>query len=139
NTRSEQAYRAILDGRARAVFNGRVYIAKDAQKIDASQASNNLLLSKLAEIDTKPELEIYADDVKCAHGATVGQLDENMLFYLRSRGIDGDTARSLLIYAFADEIIRRVGIAQVRAYVGSSVLGRLPDADSIRHFTMEAR
>lgn len=139
NTRSEQAYRAILDGRARAVFNGRVYIAKDAQKIDASQASNNLLLSKLAEIDTKPELEIYADDVKCAHGATVGQLDENMLFYLRSRGIDGDTARSLLIYAFADEIIRRVGIAQVRAYVESSVLGRLPDADSIRHFTMEAR
>ncbi|HLU61692.1 MAG TPA: Fe-S cluster assembly protein SufD [Gammaproteobacteria bacterium] len=137
-TQSDQAYRCILDGRARAVFNGRVYIAPRAQKIEANQASNNLLLSKLAEIDTKPELEIYADDVKCSHGATVGQLDENMLFYLRSRGVDADTARSLLIYAFADEIIRRIGIASVRAAVEAAVLGRLPDADSIRHFTMEA-
>lgn len=133
-TNSKQCYRAVLDGRSRAVFNGKVYVASGAQKIDAEQASNNLLLSKLAEIDTKPELEIYADDVKCSHGATVGQLDETMLFYLRSRGIDAETARSLLIYAFADDVIRRVGVPEIRAHVEDAVLGRLPDSDRIREF-----
>ncbi|HEX6927744.1 MAG TPA: Fe-S cluster assembly protein SufD, partial [Gammaproteobacteria bacterium] len=133
-TTSSQFYRAVLDGRSRGVFNGRVHVAKDAQKIDASQASNNLLLSKLAEIDTKPELEIYADDVKCSHGATVGQLDENMLFYLRSRGIDAETARGLLIFAFADDVIRRIGLPEVRAYVEDAVVSRLPDADRLKEF-----
>ncbi|HEX7030719.1 MAG TPA: Fe-S cluster assembly protein SufD, partial [Gammaproteobacteria bacterium] len=134
HTNSTQNYRAVLDGRSRGVFNGKVHVAPDAQKIDASQASNNLLLSKLAEIDTKPELEIYADDVKCAHGATVGQLDESMLFYLRSRGIDESTARALLIFAFADDVIRRTGIPEIRSYVEDAVLGRLPDTDRIREF-----
>lgn len=133
-TTSKQFYRSVLDGRSRNVFNGKVYVAPDAQKIDAQQASNNLLLSKLAEIDTKPELEIYADDVKCSHGATVGQLDDTMLFYLRSRGIDPETARSLLIFAFADDVIRRVGIPEIRAHVEDAVLGRLPDADRIKEF-----
>lgn len=133
-TNSKQCYRSVLDGRSRGVFNGKVYVAPNAQKIDAEQASNNLLLSKLAEIDTKPELEIYADDVKCSHGATVGQLDDTMLFYLRSRGIDADTARGLLIFAFADDVIRRVGLPEIRAHVEGIVLGRLPDADRIREF-----
>ncbi|TNG01227.1 MAG: Fe-S cluster assembly protein SufD, partial [Gammaproteobacteria bacterium] len=93
---SNEFYKGILDGRSRAVFNGRVYVHPDAQKSDAQQSNKNLLLSKDAEVDTKPQLEIYADDVKCAHGATVGQLDENMLFYLRSRGIDNDSAHALL-------------------------------------------
>ncbi|HEX7046360.1 MAG TPA: Fe-S cluster assembly protein SufD [Gammaproteobacteria bacterium] len=134
HTNSSQCYRAVLDGRSRCVFNGKVHVAPDAQKIDAKQASNNLLLSKLAEIDTKPELEIYADDVKCAHGATVGQLDENMLFYLRSRGIDAETARALLIFAFADDVIRRVGIPEIRSHVEDAVLGRLPDTHRIKEF-----
>jgi len=134
HTTSKQFYRSVLDGRSRNVFNGKVYVAPKAQKIDAQQASNNLLLSKLAEIDTKPELEIYADDVKCSHGATVGQLDDAMLFYLRSRGIDAETARGLLIFAFADDVIRRVGIPEIRAHVEDAVLGRLPDADRIKEF-----
>lgn len=134
HTTSKQCYRSVLDGRSRNVFNGKVYVAPNAQKIDAQQASNNLLLSKLAEIDTKPELEIYADDVKCSHGATVGQLDDTMLFYLRSRGIDAETARGLLIFAFADDVIRRVGIPEIRRHVEDAVLGRLPDADRIKEF-----
>lgn len=133
-TNSTQNYCAVLDGRSRGVFNGKVHVAPGAQKIDAQQASNNLLLSKLAEIDTKPELEIYADDVKCAHGATVGQLDDVMLFYLRSRGIDAETARALLIFAFADDVIRRVGIPEIRRYVEDAVLGRLPDTHRIKEF-----
>lgn len=134
HTTSAQCYRSVLDGRSRNVFNGKVYVAPNAQKIDAQQASNNLLLSKLAEVDTKPELEIYADDVKCSHGATVGQLDDTMLFYLRSRGIDMETARGLLIFAFADDVIRRVGIPEIRTHVEDAVLGRLPDSDRIKDF-----
>lgn len=134
HTNSSQFYRAVLDGRSRGVFNGRVHVAQDAQKIDAQQTSNNLLLSKLAEIDTKPELEIYADDVKCSHGATVGQLDDNMLFYLRSRGIDADTARGLLIFAFADDVIRRIGLPEIRAHVEDAVANRLPHADRLKEF-----
>lgn len=131
-TQSEENYRGVLDGHAQGVFNGKVIVHKDAQKISASQSNANLLLSDTAEIDTKPELEIYADDVKCSHGATIGQLDKNMLFYLRSRGIDEDTARSLLTFAFADDIIRRIKFAPVRDQLEFSVGGRLPDADLIQ-------
>src|SRR5690606_19895190 len=98
------------------------------------QASNNLLLAKMAEIDTKPELEIYADDVKCSHGATVGQLDQNMLFYLRSRGLDEHTARALLVFAFADAALSKLPITEIRAHLEEKVTGRLPDADIIREF-----
>ena len=98
---SRETFRGILDGRGRAVFDGRVLVAKDAQKTDAQLANDNLVLSRNAEVDTKPQLEIYADDVRCSHGTTVGQLDDNMLFYLRSRGIDSDTARQMLCLGFA--------------------------------------
>jgi len=132
HTRSDEYYRGVLDGRARGVFNGKVIVHKDAQKTDAAQSNANLLLSDHAEIDTKPELEIYADDVKCSHGATVGQLDKNMLFYLRSRGLDEATAKSLLTFAFADDVIRRIKFAPVREQLEFNVGGRLPDADLIK-------
>ena len=108
NTTSQEEYRGIADGRGRGVFNGKVKVHKDAQKTDARQLSRNLLLSPTAEIDTKPELEIYANDVKCSHGATTGQLDTTSLFYLRSRGLDAAEARMLLIRAFAESILTSI-------------------------------
>jgi Fe-S cluster assembly protein SufD len=134
STRSRENYRGVMNGNARGVFNGKVIVHKDAQKTDASQNNANLLLSDNAEVDTKPELEIYADDVKCAHGATVGQLDQDMLFYLRSRSIDETTAKSLLTYAFAEEIIREIGIAPLRQRLEQMVIGLLPDPELIREF-----
>lgn len=125
-TASREFYKGILDGRSRGVFNGRVLVRQDAQKTDAQQTNKNLLLSADAEIDTKPQLEIYADDVKCAHGATVGQLSEDAIYYLRSRGIDAVTARSVLTYAFADEIIRKMRLAPVRARLEQLLLTQLP-------------
>ncbi len=135
HTRSEQDYRGVINDRARAVFNGKVKVHQDAQKTDAKQSNRNLLLSGQAEIDTKPELEIYADDVTASHGATVGQLDEDALFYLLSRGIDHDTAKGLLTYAFAADVMARIGIESVRQRLEQAVIGRLPDADLIRQFT----
>jgi len=134
NTSSKENYRGVLDGHARGVFNGKVVVHQDAQKTDAHQANANLLLSDNAEVDTKPELEIYADDVKCSHGATVGQLDDAMLFYLRSRAIDAETARSLLTFAFADEVISHIRFEAVRKRLESVVVGKLPDTDIIKEF-----
>jgi len=114
HTASDEDYRGIADGRGRVVFNGKVLVHEKAIKTDAQQSSRNLLLANTAEIDTKPELEIYNDDVKCAHGATVGQLDANALFYLRSRGLDEAQARALLTHAFADHIIAQLPIAELR-------------------------
>ena len=111
---SREYYKGILEGKSRAVFNGKVYVAQDAQKTDAWQQNKNLLLSKQAEVDTKPQLEIFANDVKCAHGATVGQLDEDALFYLRTRGMDEKSARQLLLHAFAIDIIERVELPALR-------------------------
>ena len=126
-TTSDEAFRGIVGDRGRGVFNGKVVVHKDAQKVDASQSSDNLLLSDRGEIDTKPELEIYADDVKCSHGATVGELDEGQLFYLRARGIDEAAARGLLTFAFANHVLRRIDLAQVRERVTMRVAGHLPD------------
>jgi Fe-S cluster assembly protein SufD len=126
--RSEEHYKGILDGHGRGVFNGKVVVHANAVKTDAQQSNRNLLLSKDAEVDTKPELEIYADDVKCAHGATVGQLDANAIFYLRSRGLDADTARGLLTYAFACDIVNRIGIDTLQHDIAARVAGRLPVA-----------
>lgn len=137
NTHSSENYRGVMNGKSRAVFNGKVVVHPQAQKIEAHQNNANLLLSDDAEIDTKPELEIYADDVKCSHGATVGQLDQNMLFYLRSRAIDEETAKSLLTYAFADEVIRDISFAPVKNRLEYLIVGRLPDAELIREFTNE--
>jgi len=114
---SRQFYNGILDGNAHGVFHGRIIVHKDAQKTDAKQTNRNLLLSDDAQIDTKPQLEIYADDVKCTHGATIGQIEENALFYLRSRGIDEISARRLLLLAFANECLDRMQPEPVRAWV----------------------
>lgn len=111
---SHELYKGILDGKSAAVFNGRIIVRKDAQKTDSKQTNKNLVLSDEAVIDTKPELQIWADDVKCTHGATIGQLDAESLFYLRSRGIDKNNARSLLTYAFAQDIIDRVKVPALR-------------------------
>mgnify|MGYP001566584640 CR=1 FL=1 len=111
---SHELYKGILDGRSRAVFNGKVFVRKDAQKTDAKQTNRNLILSDDAIVDTKPQLEIFADDVKCTHGATIGQLDENALFYLQSRGIGEEAARSLLTYGFADDVLKRIKVKSLR-------------------------
>jgi Fe-S cluster assembly protein SufD len=123
---SDQFYKGVLDGRAQAAFAGRIVVQRDAQKTNAYQANNNLLLSPDAEIDTKPELEIFADDVKCSHGATAGELDERALFYLRSRGLEPETARSLLTYAFADEILERFHHPAVAGQARRELLRWLP-------------
>ena len=114
---SRQFYNGVLDGKAHGVFHGRIIVHKDAQKTDAKQTNRNLLLSDDAQIDTKPQLEIYADDVKCTHGATIGQIEENALFYLRSRGIDERSARRLLLLAFANECTDRMKEDSVRGYI----------------------
>jgi Fe-S cluster assembly protein SufD len=117
HTTSDENYRGIAGERGRGVFNGKVIVRPDAQKTDARQSSRNLLLTAGAEIDTKPELEIYADDVKCSHGATTGQLDAAALFYLRSRGLDEVAARALLIRAFAESIVTSVGPPAIRNHL----------------------
>lgn len=110
NATSHELYKGILDGRAAAVFNGRIIVRKDAQKTDSKQTNKNLVLSDEAVIDTKPELQIHADDVRCTHGATIGQIDAEALFYLQSRGIGRKEARNLLTYAFAQDIVDRVKV-----------------------------
>jgi len=122
---SRQNVRFVLDGRARGVFNGKVVVHEGAIKTDAVQHNANLLLSRSSEIDTKPELKIYADDVKCAHGATVGQLDAHQLFYLRSRGIDEATARQMLIFAFADELLAAMELSPLRRHLEQIAAARL--------------
>jgi Fe-S cluster assembly protein SufD len=129
---SREYYRGVLDGAARGVFNGRVIVHRDAQQTDTHQANHNLLLSRDAEIDTKPQLEIYADDVKCTHGATVGQLDEKQLFYLRARGIEERMARALLTYAFARDVVERVRIDSLRGRLEKLLLARTPEGERIR-------
>ena len=122
---SRQLYKGILDDQARGVFNGLVLVRRDAQKTDAKQTNKNLLLSEDAGVDTKPQLEIYADDVKCTHGATIGQLNDDSIFYLRARGIGEDTARRMLIHAFAGEIIERIRHAATREVLDKVVWDRL--------------
>jgi Fe-S cluster assembly protein SufD len=123
---SRQFYNGILNGQAHGVFHGRIIVHKDAQKTDAKQTNRNLLLCDDAQIDTKPQLEIYADDVKCTHGATIGQVDENALFYLRSRGLDDVSAKHLLLQAFANECLDRMHSGAVRDHVERLVAEWLP-------------
>jgi Fe-S cluster assembly protein SufD len=129
---SRELYKGVLDGHSRGVFSGRVLVRQDAQKTDASQTNKNLLLSDDATVDTKPQLEIFADDVKCAHGAAVGQLDDNALFYLRSRGISQEAARSLLTYAFASEMVNLVPLGPLRARVRDLVTSKLPAFEALK-------
>ncbi|MBF8299123.1 MAG: sufD, partial [Dehalococcoidia bacterium] len=125
-TISNQLFKGILDGTSRAVFGGRVLVRRDAQKVEAHQQDRNLVLSQGAEVDSKPQLEILADDVKCTHGATAGQLSDNDLFYLQTRGIDQAQARHLLAHAFAAELLDRVALRPVRKRVEDFLLRSLP-------------
>jgi Fe-S cluster assembly protein SufD len=127
NGNSWEVYKAVLAGRSRGVFNGKIYVRQDAQKTDAKQTNKTLLLSDEATIDTKPQLEIFADDVKCTHGATVGQLDEQQVFYLRSRGIAEHDARDILTFAFADEVVGHVSIEAVRDRLEQIIHQRLDE------------
>lgn len=122
---SHEYFNGILDGKSKGVFHGRIYVHPIAQKTDAKQTNKNLLLSDEATVDTKPQLEIYADDVKCTHGATIGQLNEESIFYLRARGIGVETARRMLIHAFAGEITERVRHTATRQELGKVIWDRL--------------
>ncbi len=119
---SHEIYKGILDGHSRGIFNGKIFVREDAQKTDAKQTNKTLLLSNDAQINTKPQLEIFADDVRCTHGATIGQLSADALFYLRARGIPETQARDLLIYAFAADIASRVKVEAVRNYLDNALL-----------------
>jgi len=118
---SNEHYKGILNDKSKAVFNGKVFVRQDAQKTNAFQSNQNILLSDHADVNSKPELEIYADDVKCSHGSTTGQFDEEAVFYLRSRGITEDSARKLLIQAFAEEVLDHVSIEPLREWLSERV------------------
>lgn len=122
---SNELYKGVVDDNATAVFNGKIFVQKDAQKTNAYQSNRNLLLSDNATVNTKPQLEIFADDVKCSHGCTVGQLDEEGLFYLRSRGVSEKSAKSLLIHAFAVDILEHIKPEAIRQYVDELIAERL--------------
>jgi Fe-S cluster assembly protein SufD len=136
---SRQFYNGILDGQAHGVFHGRIVVHKDAQKTDAKQTNRNLLLSDDAQIDTKPQLEIYADDVKCTHGATIGQIEENALFYLRSRGISEAEARKLLLMAFAEECVERMHSQVAREHIEHLVSEHLLFTEGVAPVTSTGR
>jgi Fe-S cluster assembly protein SufD len=125
NCTSNQLFKGVLDDMSTGAFNGRIYVAKDAQGTVAYQRNNNILLTDDAKMDTKPQLEIYADDVKCSHGATVGQLDENAMFYLQSRGINKHEARLMLMFGFAHEVIQNIRIEPLRERMDNLVMQRL--------------
>lgn len=125
NCRSHQTYKGVLNDRSRGVFNGKVFVRENARGTDAQQSNKNLLLSNDARVDTKPQLEIFNDDVKCSHGATVGQLEEEELFYLLTRGLPEPLARNLLTYGFAEEVINKIGIESIKRELDEAVLNRL--------------
>jgi Fe-S cluster assembly protein SufD len=130
NCFSREIYKGILDGESHGVFNGKVYVHPAAQKTDGKQTNNTLLLSERAKIDTKPQLEIFADDVKCTHGATIGRIDELALFYMKSRGIGQETARKLLTYAFAAEVLETIELEPVRDGLEQLTLERYAGAEA---------
>jgi Fe-S cluster assembly protein SufD len=131
DTTSNELYKGIVDDKAHAVFSGKILVRRDAQKVNAFQSNKNLLLTDEATVNTKPHLEIYADDVKCSHGATVGQMNPDEMFYLRSRGISEENARMLLMYAFADEIVTKISVEALRERVCQLVSKRLKGELSI--------
>jgi Fe-S cluster assembly protein SufD len=129
---SHELFKGVLDGHARSVFNGLIHVRHGAQKTDAKQSNRNLLLSKDAVANSNPQLEIFADDVKCTHGSTVGQLDDDAIFYLRSRGIGAEAARSLLTYAFASDIVERIKVEPVRKDLEEFLFTALPKGEVVR-------
>ncbi len=132
HTTSHELFKGVLNGRGRGVFNGRIFVHPQAQKTDAKQTSRNLLLSDQALVNANPQLEIFADDVKCTHGSTVGQLDELAVFYLRSRGIGLEAARSLLTYAFASDLVERVKVPALHRALQEFLLGWIPEGEIVR-------
>jgi Fe-S cluster assembly protein SufD len=131
NCFSREVYKGILDGASRGVFNGKVYVHPIAQKTDGKQSNNNLILSDRAHVDTKPQLEIFADDVKCTHGATVGRIDEMALFYMKSRGIDAETSRKLLTYAFAADVLETLEVEAVKNGLEELTLARFTEGAGV--------
>jgi Fe-S cluster assembly protein SufD len=129
---SHELYKGILDGKSRAVFNGRIHVHPGAQKTDAKQTNRNLLLSDDALVNTNPQLEIFADDVKCTHGSTVGQLDDDAVFYLRSRGIGVEAAKSLLTYAFASDLVERARVPALARELREFLFHWIPQGDVVR-------
>jgi Fe-S cluster assembly protein SufD len=134
NTRSRQTARAIAGDTSRVIFNSKVIVDKGANGSDSKQSCRGLLLSPSAEIDTRPQLEIHADEVKCAHGATTGRLDPDMLFYLLSRGLDRDTAQSLLVFAFLADVLTGMSVSSARAAIENALISQLPDSQILRNF-----
>jgi Fe-S cluster assembly protein SufD len=131
NCRSNQLYKGILNDHSQSIFRGRIHVHRDSQKTNAFQSNQNLLLSDHAESSTMPQLEIYADDVRCTHGSTTGELDEDQIFYLRSRGIDLETAKSLLTFAFANDIIQQIKVNPIRSEIDRLLFSRLPKCESL--------
>ncbi|HEX4373064.1 MAG TPA: Fe-S cluster assembly protein SufD, partial [Puia sp.] len=121
NCQSNELYKGVMKDESTGIFNGKIFVRKDAQKTNAFQKNNNLMLSNKAIVDSKPQLEIFADDVKCSHGSTVGQFNEEALFYLKSRGIGDERAKALLIHAFAYDIIEKMPLAPVKAWVNKLI------------------
>ena len=129
---TEQTFRGVAAGRARVAFNGKVVVRKDARGTDSRQSLRGLLAGPEAEIDVRPQLEIYTDDVKCSHGATAGKLDDDMLFYLLSRGLDHDTAQRLLKWAFLEDVVARIEVPELRRQIEQSLAGQMVDAAAIQ-------
>ncbi|HEY3430823.1 MAG TPA: Fe-S cluster assembly protein SufD, partial [Cyclobacteriaceae bacterium] len=125
NSFSNELYKGVLEGNSKGVFNGKIYVRPQAQKTNAFQSNRNILLSEKANINTKPQLEIWADDVKCSHGCTTGQLDEEALFYLRSRGIEKNTARAMMLYAFAAEVLENIPNEKLKSFIDAMIGERL--------------
>ena len=125
NCESNEVYKGILDDNSRGVFNGKIMVRPDAQKTNAFQSNKTILLSDKARIDTKPQLEIFADDVKCSHGATIGRLDEEAYFYIRSRGIPDELAKSMLIRAFANDVVESVKIDELKDQLNHMIFEHL--------------
>ena len=134
DTRSNQTARAIASDASRVIFNSKVIVNAGAVHAQSQQSCRGLLLSPTAEIDTRPQLEIHADEVKCAHGATTGRLDPDMLFYMLSRGLDRDTAQSLLVYAFLADVLTGMSVASARAAIENALISQLPDSQTLRKF-----
>jgi Fe-S cluster assembly protein SufD len=134
DTRSRQTARAIAGDESRVIFNSKVVVNKGANGSDSKQSCRGLLLSPSAEIDTRPQLEIHADEVKCAHGATTGRLDPDMLFYLLSRGLDRETAQSLLVFAFLADVLTGMSVSSARSAIESALISQLPDSQILRNF-----
>jgi len=133
-TRSRQTARAIASDLSRVIFNSKVIVNAGAANSDSQQSCRGLLLSPTAEIDTRPQLEIHTDEVKCAHGATTGRLDPDMLFYMLSRGLDRATAQSLLVYAFLADVLSGMSVTAARSAIENALISQLPDSQLLRKF-----